>query len=150
MNAIFKNLFNSTTFLTVFSGVAVYILSQFVLEMFINPYKEFKRLRQKIIYTCNLYCCYYSSPYNLIHEERNVRDKVEYDEARREMRKLGSELSSYIGIVSSIRFNKKKKLKKVLDAIISLSNGFYIVSKDFDTYKENRICDELIRKELKF
>ena len=54
-----NDLVKNPTFLTVISGVLVYSFSQLILEVVINPQKEYKRLRQKIIYTISLYCCYY-------------------------------------------------------------------------------------------
>lgn len=65
------------------------------------------------------------------------------------MRKIGSELAGYIGTIPRIRFRKIKKLKEVLGAIIGISNGFYIVSEKFDTYKANSDCEKVIKKNLK-
>ena len=143
-----KELFNNTIFLTVLSGVLVYILSQIFLELIVNPRKEYKRIKQKIIYTIKLYCCYYHNPYNLLDEKGNIREKEEYDFASKEMRKVGAELAAYIGIIPQIRCKKIKKLNEVLDSIIGISNGFYIVSKDYDIIKDNREFETIIQKEL--
>ena len=40
MNDFINNIISNTTFITVLSGVLVYILSQFVLEGIINPHKK--------------------------------------------------------------------------------------------------------------
>lgn len=149
MNDFIKNIINNTTFITVLSGVLVYVLSQFVLECIINPKKKYKQLRERIIYTITLYCCYYHSPYNLLDENQNVTGKERYEEGSKEMRKIGAELAGYIGTVPGIRFKKRKKLKEVLGAIIGISNGFFIVSKDFDIYKANEDCENKIKKYLK-
>lgn len=149
MNDFINNIINNTTFITVLSGVLVYVLSQFVLEGIINPRKKYKQLRERIIYTITLYCCYYHSPYNLLDEKQNVRGKEDYEEASREMRKIGAELAGYIGTIPRIRFKKIKKLKEVLGSIIGISNGFYIVSEKFDIYKANSDCEKVIKKNLK-
>lgn len=145
-----NDLVKNPTFLTVISGVLVYSFSQLILEVVINPQKEYKRLRQKIIYTISLYCCYYHNPYDLLNPKSNVREKEEYELASKEMRKIGAELASYIGIVPKFRFKKRQKLKNVMSALIGISNGFYNVSKDFDTCGENRKCEMIIKKELNF
>ncbi len=150
MKEVFIKLMHNTTFLTVISGVLVYILSQLFLEIIVNPRKEYKMLKQKIVYIIKLYCCYYSNPYNLLDDKTNARKKEEYDFASKEMRKIGAELAGYIGTVPKIRFKKIIKLNNVLDSLIGISNGFYINSKDFNTIKENRKCEIIIKKELKF
>ena len=144
-----KELINNTTFITVLSGVLVYVISQLLLELYINPKKKYKELRERIIYSIALYCCYYHSPYNLLDENRNVRGKEDYESASREMRKIGAELAGYIGTIPRIRKKKIKKLKEVLGAIIGISNGFYIVSKDFDTFEANSKCEGIIKRNLK-
>lgn len=143
-----KELFNNTIFLTVLSGVLVYILSQLFLELIVNPQKEYKGIKHKIIYTMKLYCCYYHNPYNLLDEKRNIREKEEYDFASKEMRKVGAELAAYIGTIPQIRLKKRKKLNEVLDSIIGISNGFYIVSEDYDVIKDNKECEKIINKAL--
>lgn len=40
MSEVLNNLVSNTTFLTIMSGVLVYILSQFYLENIINPQKN--------------------------------------------------------------------------------------------------------------
>ena len=146
MNEITYSVNNNNTFITVLSGVLVFVLSQFVLEFIISPRNKYRQLKERIIYTTSLYCCYYHSPYNLLDEKQNVIGKENYEEASREMRKIGAELAGYIGTIPRIRFKKIKKLKEVLGAIIGISNGFYITSKNFDIYKANQDCENIIKK----
>ena len=148
MIEVLEKLLSNTTFLTVMLGVLVYIISQFYLENIINPQKRYKNLRERISYTIALYCCYYSNPYNLLKEKDNVRMKDEYDTASGEMRKIGAELAGYIGTVPKIRKKKREKLNNVLNAIIGISNGFYIVSENFNTIEANIKCEKTIKKEL--
>lgn len=150
MKDIFLKLISNTTFLTVISGVLVYVLSQLYMEKIMNPRKEFKAIRQKIIYSASMYCRYYHSPYNLLNEKNNVRGKNEYENASIEMRKIGCELAGYIGTIPKIRFNKIKKLNDVLDALIGISNGFYIISKDDTVIKDNIKNEKVIKKYLNF
>ena len=53
MSEVLNNLVSNTTFLTIMSGVLVYIRSQFYLENIINPQKKYRDLRERIIYTQN-------------------------------------------------------------------------------------------------
>lgn len=148
MSEVLNNLVSNTTFLTIMSGVLVYILSQFYLENIINPQKKYRDLRERIIYTITLYCCYYTNPYNPFKEKDNVRMKEEYDIASSEMRKIGAELAGYIGTIPKIRKKKIEKLNNVLHALIGISNGFYSVSENFNTVEANRKCEKIIKKEL--
>jgi len=146
---IFNKLINNTTFLTILSGVLVYVLSQWYKESIINPEKQYKELRQRIIYTLTLYCCYYTNPYNPFKEKENVRMKEEYDLGSSEMRKIGAELAGYIGTIPRRKKKKIKRLDNVLHALIGISNGFYNVSDNFDTAEANRRCEKVIKEELK-
>ncbi len=145
---IVTKLVTNQTFLTVVSGTIVYVLSQLFLELVINPSKEYKKLKQKVLYTISMYCCYYTSPYNLLKEEDNVRPIDEYKIASNELRKIGSEFASYIGIVPRFRFNKRKKLLEVQQSLIGLSNGLYVY-ENYNPRKDNVECERIIKKNLK-
>lgn len=144
-----KTLVTNQTFLTVLSGTIVYVLSQLFLELVINPSKEYRKLKQKVLYTISMYCCYYTSPYSLLKEEDNVRPIDEYKIASNELRKIGSEFASYIGIVPKIRFNKRKRLLEVQQSLIGLSNGLYVY-ENYNPRKDNVECEKIIKKNLKY
>ena len=146
---IVTKLVTNQTFLTVVSGTIVYVLSQLFLELVINPSKEYKKLKQKVLYSISMYCCYYTSPYNLLKEEDNVRPIDEYKIASNELRKIGSEFASYIGIVPRFRFNKRKKLLEVQQSLIGLSNGLYVY-ENYNPRKDNVECERIIKKNLKY
>lgn len=145
MNYIFQ-IMKSEMFITVISGVIVFIISQCVIDFIINPHKEFLSLKERIAYALAMYCCYYHSPYNF-NKKENVRAKEEYDEASKELRKIGSELAGYIGKVSKIRFIKRKKLKDVKSALIGLSNGLYIYTS-YSPIKDNIDAEKIIKMNL--
>ncbi len=143
----FIQLIKNQTFLTVVSGTIVYVLSQLFLELVINPKKEYKQLKQKVQYTISMYCGYYTSPYNLLNKDSNVRPVEEYRIASMELRKIGSELASYIGTVPKIKFKKRKKLLEVQHSLIGLSNGLHIY-RDYNPLKDNLERDKVIKKNL--
>ena len=124
MDSYLNNLASSQTFLTIVSGTFVYILSQFFMEFIIIPRKDYKRVKDNIIYHIKMYSMYYLNSYDLNNTNNNIRDKYEYDNASREIRQVGAELTSYIGLMSKIRFIRRKRLIKVQDALIDLSKGF--------------------------
>ena len=145
---IIKNVVTSDPFITIITGLVLYILSQLFMEYIINPRKEYKNLRQRIIYTIKMYCCYYSNPYNVHNESKNARSKEEYDSASLEMRKIGAELAGYIGNLPK-KSKEIEKLNNVLNALIGLSNGFYNID-GYNSIKENKKCEDIIKKNLDF
>lgn len=147
-NCIYK-VFSNTTFVTVLSGVLVYAISQFILEVLIVPRKKYKELIEKIAYTLTLYSCYYHNPYNLFSEEKNEHIIEMYNNASQEMRKIGAELAGYISTVPYLRKFKKRKLKVSLGCIIGISNGFFVASTDSTLDEENAKREEIIKKNLK-
>lgn len=122
MKAILEVL-KSDCFLTVISGVIVFVISQLFIEYFLNPIKEYKKLKADIAYTLTYYACYYMNPITL--DNNNKMDKSKWDEAMEELRKRASECVSF----SQRRplFNPfvlgKEKLHIVEKELIGLSNG---------------------------
>ncbi len=126
MENYLKKLASDQTFLTIMSGTFVYILSQFFMEFIIVPRKNYKRIIGQIVFHVKMYSFYYLNPYNLDNDNNNIRSQYEYEYASNEIRKVGAELSSYLGDISWIRFKRKKRLLKVQDALINLADGFFI------------------------
>lgn len=126
MENYLKKLASDQTFLTIMSGTFVYILSQFFMEFIIVPRKNYKRIIGQIVFHVKMYSFYYLNPYNLDNDNNNIRNQYEYEYASNEIRKVGAELSSYLGDISWIRFKRKKRLLKVQDALINLADGFFI------------------------
>ena len=139
---------SNQTFLTILSGTFVYILSQFFMEFIIVPRKDYKKVIEKIIYHIKMYSVYFMNPFDMDNMNNNTRDKKEYDNASREIRQVGAELSSYIGLMSKIRFKRKKRLLKVQDALIDLSKGFFIY-KGNNPIKDNKKAVKIIEDNLK-
>lgn len=140
-------LFSSEPFGTVITGLLLYLATQLIKDYFIDPLLEYRSLRQRIIFTIKMYCCYYNNPYDVQRKSGNARSKEEYDFASLEIRKIGAELASYIGNV--FKKSKKKKLTEVQDALIGISNGFYKL-ENYNPSKDNKQCENVIKKNLKF
>lgn len=145
---IIEILLNDTTFTTVLSGVLVYVISQAILELYIKPKRTYKELKKRIIYSVELYSCYFLEPYNLLDKNQNQLVKEQYDEASREMRKIGAELAGYIGTVSKCKKDKIKRLEEVKGAIIGISNNFFITTTISSVSDLNSKRQEVIKKNL--
>jgi len=134
--SIIKELINNTTFLTVISGVLVFIISQYFLELIINPMREYKQIKSKIGFAITMYACYYSNPFN--YDKKGLSDEIKmYENVSNELRKTGSELSGYIATIPRFRIHKIKKLNEVKRYLIGLSNGLFIHNSDSDTINHN-------------
>lgn len=125
MEDYLKKVASDQTFLTILSGTFVYILSQFFMELVIVPRKKYKNIVEQIIYHIKMYSFYYLNPYDLEKTTNNIRSQREYENASNEIRKIGAELSSYLSTISKFRFKRRKRLLKVQDALIELSQGFF-------------------------
>lgn len=147
MNDYLFNLASNQTLLTIISGTFVYALSQFFMELVIVPRKDYKRIIGQIIYHIKMYSFYYLNPYDLEHTEINIRSKYEYENASNEIRKVGAELSSYLGSLSKLRYKRRKRLLIVQDALINLSHGFFIY-KGKNPLKDNKNAVKIIENNV--
>lgn len=117
------------------------------MSFMIEPNKKYRALKERIAYTLTLYSCYYMNPYRFDRDE-NIRQLNEYEEASKEVRKIGAELSGYIGNISRIRIKKRKRLLEARDCLIAISNGFYHYP-DCSPIKDNHIAEKRIKELLK-
>ena len=109
------SLFENETFLTIISGVIVFILSQYFLEFVLKPLQEYKELKSKIAYNLVYYA-------NIFHNPADLKKEL-CDEASRELRKNAAELKAfsikkpwYIG-------PKSKSMQLTASYLIGLSNS---------------------------
>lgn len=134
-----KDIITSNTFLTVISGVLVFIAGQLFNEYFLKPIQDYKKLRAKIAYALTLYAYLYMNPIKF-------REKIdEIEEASYELRKLAAEVDATIELkpFANIFIPKIKILTKVSKNLIGLSNGFYTTNIEH-TLQTN----EVNRKEI--
>lgn len=140
-----KMLIENTTFLTIISGVLVFVICQLFVELIINPYKKYRTLIEEIGYAIALNSCYYSNPCDLT--KNTLVNMSIYEDASRSLRDIGSKLAGYIGIVPKWRFKKRKKLNNILDSLIGLSNGLFITS-NYNPIPDSKKYEANIRREL--
>ena len=144
MFELIKNLITSSTFLTIISGVFVFVLSQLFNEYYLKPIHEYKKLRAKISYSLILYANLYINPV----ETKNITEDVKV--ASYEMRKLAAEVNSMIEIRPSICPNipKKSVLYDVSKNLIGISNGFCFKDK-CNPGRDNKVLRDEIQSLLK-
>lgn len=119
----FLNVLNSEVFCTVLSGVLVFIISQFVLELVIKPRVKYKETLSKILYSLTYYADVISNPMVVsTDKEKQKKDfdsfkDSKYSLASDELRKLGSEIKTYSF--------KKKRNNHISKELIFLSNSLW-------------------------
>ena len=132
-----------TVFGTIISGLIVYIFSQIITEFVIKPHIAYKKLKRNILYSLTYYSNMLTNPF-VIHGETVPKDfsayyESEYPKMSEELRKLGSEMSTY----------KKRNSTKIYHELIGLSNSTWEYSKQsFNTIQENRNAIQTIRRLL--
>lgn len=122
---LIKDILTSNTFLTVVSGVLVFVAGQLFNEYFLKPINDYKKLRSKIAYSLTLYAYLYMNPVKF--DEKNS----EIEEASYNLRKLAAEVDAIIELrpFGNVFIPKRKVLSEVSKNLIGLSNGFYETSQ---------------------
>lgn len=136
--------------LTVLSGVAVYILSQWYTEFILRPIQEYKKLKAKVAKLLIMHARYYSNP-------RSYEDAEEYPEwtaASDEIRELAAEVAAFAEIKPKQflvlwAIPSKKKLFVAYKYLIGISNAFF-TSRNSEERSVDRIYDypDIIRKNM--
>lgn len=131
------------TFMTIISGVIVFILGQLALKLIIDPIQEFRKILADIAFALIEYANIYSNP----GYAGNELEK----KASEEFRKLSSRLNAQMylilcyGCTSKLfRLPSKDKLLEAASELIGLSNGVFksptdLVNKNLDRAKNIRI-----------
>lgn len=116
-------------FLTILSGVIVFILGQLVLKLLIEPIQEFRKTVADIAHALIGYANIYANPGGVNNESEK--------KASEELRKLSSRLNAqmylipfYQIIAKIFRLPPKDKLVGAASDLIGLSNGVFKSSSD--------------------
>lgn len=147
MDKILIKIINDETFLTILSGVIVFIISQIIFEFIIKPREEFNKLKGEIICCLTMYDNIIATP--LIYSNINeVRDCKEYLDASKNIRFIASR---FAGILESHKFVcRKKKYYSVTNNLIRLSNNLWIDKRSKrNIYTENIKFENEIKEKFK-
>ncbi len=147
MDNILIKIISDNTFLTILSGVIVFIISQLIFEFIIKPREEFNMLKGEIFCCLTMYANIIANPlrYSSI---KDVSENKEYLDASKNIRFIASR---FAGILESHKFVcRKKKYYSVTSNLIRLSNNLWIdkCSKK-DIYTENIKFENEIKEKFK-
>lgn len=138
-----KDLITSNTFLTVISGVLVFVISQLFNEYWLRPIQKHKELRAKISYSLTLYANLYMNPvtYEILNERKEI------GVASNELRMLAAEVDSAVELrpCGNIFISRKKVLTEVSKNLMGLSNNLYSPHPDIAAKHNEKRCKEIYR-----
>lgn len=147
MDNILIKIISDNTFLTILSGVIVFIISQLIFEFIIKPREEFNKLKGEIFCCLTMYANIIANPlrYSSI---KDVSENKEYLDASKNIRFIASR---FAGILESHKFVcRKKKYYSVTSNLIRLSNNLWIDKRSKkDIYTENIKFENEIKEKFK-
>lgn len=147
MDNILIKIISDNNFLTILSGVIVFIISQLIFEFIIKPREEFNKLKGEIFCCLTMYANIIANPlrYSSI---KDVSENKEYLDASKNIRFIASR---FAGVLESHKFVcRKKKYYSVTSNLIKLSNNLWIDKRyKKDIYTENIKFENEIKEKFK-
>lgn len=123
MNVLTAILTN-TVFLTVISGVIVFVLSQLFMELLVKPLARYNSIKAKIAYNLVYFANVYHNPIDLGTIEDIQKLPQRYNEASDCLRRLAAELAGFAEERSMLRlFVSAEMINDVRGCLVGLSNG---------------------------
>lgn len=146
--SVLKSIFSNTVFLTVISGVIVFVLSQLFMEQFIKPLARYNTIKAKIAYNLVYYANVYHNPIDLGAIEDIQKLPLRYNEASDCLRKLAAEIAGFAEERSMLRFFVwARRINDVQSGLIGLSNGCTGRNIDY-LMKINEEREKIIKSKL--
>lgn len=137
-------------FVTIVSGVGVYILCELYAEFVLRPIQEYKKLKAKVAKLLVLHAQYYSNP-RFYDESENC---PAWSVASNEIRELAAEVAAFAEVKPFhlwvfLAIPPKKKLLEAQSCLIGLSNSFFTTRNGEDRCID-RVYDypDIIRKNM--
>lgn len=142
-----KTIFLSS-FLTVISGVFVFVLCEILKDIWLNSLARFKEIKQKISYNLVFYANVYTNVIDLA--DNNTKEIEIHKEASEKFRELASELSGFIETlyVFKLGIPKKENLVETASLLMGLSNSMFCAYNTHTSRDENKHNNEY-RKQIK-
>lgn len=143
-----------TILATIVSGVFVYVFCEWMKEIWLMPFQEYKKQKAKIAAALTLYANCYSNPVDLAKTEDNKLPNY-YEVASVELRKLAAELRGLNEIISWCRIliPRKNELDEVASCLIGLSNSMntpYNTTMSETHISKTEERENEIKKKLRF
>jgi hypothetical protein len=92
-----------TSTITIFAGIIIFIVSQFLLKLFIEPVSEYRKLLSRVTYYLTYYSNSYSNPLDMKHINENNEQTAKYKEESIKLREIAGEVISGSQIVPFYR-----------------------------------------------
>lgn len=138
-----------TVFLTIFSGVSIFVIGQIIVKLIIDPVHELRKTIGKISHTLIELANVIQNP--------GVPPEEEIRTASRELRKLSSELQSHLYLVPQYEriatlfkllfvLPDRNKIMRASSNLIGLSNGLFRSGAgiyEANAKRVEAICDSL-------
>lgn len=128
-----------TIFLTILSGVAVFVLGQTVLKLLIEPVNDMKRTIGEVAFTLLKYSNAYGNP-------AVVADATKLEKVRSEIRELGSGLLKGLSVVPFYPTTRKwfflppeKDVEEAISCLIGLSNSLVVGNPIHISEREKKV-----------
>lgn len=122
---------------TIISGVFVFVICEYLKEIWLSPLQEYKKLKQKISYTLT----YYENIYCNVIDSANKNEKMisKYNAISDKIRDLASELRAFDEALSWLKVGipSKGKIYKASSYLIGLSNSMFCPHNTNDTFDRN-------------
>ena len=112
---------------TIIAGVVVYVVCEWLKEVWLSPIQEYKKLKAKASQMLILYANLYTNPANLANGKNE-----NYDKASDEMRILASELSAFTETMPFIHIGipGAENIAIASKNLIGIANSFYTANAD--------------------
>lgn len=129
-----------TVVITVLSGVLVFVISEWLKEIWLTPLQNYKKLRGKVSKSLTMYACYYHNPVDIADHDNKLPD--DYKTASEELRMLASELRAFIETLSWCKWGipSKKDLYEASACLIGLSNS---IPLPYNRYYDRRLNNSM-------
>lgn len=109
-------------FLTIISGVAVFVLGQIALKLFVDPWQRQRECVAHIAYILLYYANVYSNP-GVVTKEKNDEASVETRRAASELVASSYRIPCYSFVSKSQMFPTLETINEVRKQLIGLSNS---------------------------
>ncbi len=137
---VFIEVITSDGFITVLTGIIVFIISQIIMEKIVKPKDKFKQAKGKIFYCLNMY-------ENLIFNPvKEIYGNEDYIEASKEIRRIASEFAGILEAYPIVC--KKKKYNEIAKEMVTISNGLFIHNSLPKTIENNQRATNYIYKQF--
>lgn len=126
---------------TIVSGVLVFVICEYMKEIWLYPLQEYKKLKQKVSYVLTYYANIYCNVIDRANE--NEENVSKYNVISDKIRDLASELRAFAETLSWLKVGipSKETIYKASSNLIGLSNSLFCPNNTNDTVERNDVND---------